>query len=465
MCTCSYKIDRAIFSVWASLLQNVTGSTGHPHTSAPLRTCGTFRMFPWSARRLVLASVPAFAFVGTTEPGTAMLMEVAPLIAQDFVFKISCCRRSLASIRTARRRQRTQARWHAHLPPAHAPQRAPSRLLPRSRHCRREAARAGVEPARLIFSEPLGAAEHLLAKHRADLLLDTPAFNAHGTAADALWAGVPVLTAPVGEAMAARLGSSVLLLSQRSSATVARTLGDYFEVAARVAHRPGVLRRVRGAIEAARGAAALFDLGRWMGAWERLLGTLYDCGRLCRPAVRSEVVPMRALVLGWGNRKEAGDRWKLFFGSVQPKMARDKALQKEEQPPGADRRAELSGTVTGQAGWTVQSTKLGLALLLQLPNGPVRRNGGWCHAARAAGAQRAASPVPWPGSMILMTRGHGQGRTWTVRLRYGAKCAASSTRGCGGGIVALAARWHGAPSSPPSVPACRWPGATSRSGT
>jgi len=171
---------------------------------------------------------------------------------------------------------------------------------------RREAASARVDASRLIFTEPLGAAEHLVAKHRADLLLDTPAFNAHGTAADALWAGVPVLTAPVGEAMAARLGSSVLLLSGISAVTVARTLHDYFEIAARVAHRPEVLRRVRSAVEAARPAAALFDLGRWMRAWERTLRAIYDCGSSFRDAPRSELAHLRALVLGAGRPHEEG---------------------------------------------------------------------------------------------------------------------------------------------------------------
>ena len=62
---------------------------------------------------------------------------------------------------------------------------------------KKEAAEArGVDPNRLIFAKRLPLAEHL-ARHRfADLFLDTLPCNAHTTASDALWAGLPVLTCP-----------------------------------------------------------------------------------------------------------------------------------------------------------------------------------------------------------------------------------------------------------------------------
>ena len=62
------------------------------------------------------------------------------------------------------------------------------------RNLRREAQARGVDPARLVFAPRLPLAEHL-ARHRlADLFLDTLPYNAHTTASDALWAGLPVLT-------------------------------------------------------------------------------------------------------------------------------------------------------------------------------------------------------------------------------------------------------------------------------
>ena len=67
----------------------------------------------------------------------------------------------------------------------------------------------GIDPARLIFGPSLPSAQHL-ARHRlADLFLDTLPYNAHTTASDALWAGLPVLT-QLGQAFAGRVAASLL---------------------------------------------------------------------------------------------------------------------------------------------------------------------------------------------------------------------------------------------------------------
>lgn len=74
---------------------------------------------------------------------------------------------------------------------------------------RREAEARGIDPARLVFAEPLPKAQHL-ARHRwADLFLDTHFVNAHTTAIDALWAGVPLLSWP-GATMVSRVSTSAL---------------------------------------------------------------------------------------------------------------------------------------------------------------------------------------------------------------------------------------------------------------
>jgi predicted O-linked N-acetylglucosamine transferase (SPINDLY family) len=72
-----------------------------------------------------------------------------------------------------------------------------------------EAKNRGVDPDRLIFAEKLPAEEHLARQKLADLFLDTFNFNAHTTASDALWAGLPIITI-TGRAFAARVASSLL---------------------------------------------------------------------------------------------------------------------------------------------------------------------------------------------------------------------------------------------------------------
>jgi predicted O-linked N-acetylglucosamine transferase (SPINDLY family) len=73
----------------------------------------------------------------------------------------------------------------------------------------REAAARGVDPARLVFAPHAPLAEHL-ARHRlADLFVDTIPYNAHVTASDALWAGLPIITC-AGRSFASRVAGSLL---------------------------------------------------------------------------------------------------------------------------------------------------------------------------------------------------------------------------------------------------------------
>ena len=78
-----------------------------------------------------------------------------------------------------------------------------------SGNLRKEAVRRGVDAGRLVFAGRKPPPEHL-ARHRcADLFLDTLPCNAHTTASDALWAGLPVLTC-LGESFAGRVAASLL---------------------------------------------------------------------------------------------------------------------------------------------------------------------------------------------------------------------------------------------------------------
>jgi predicted O-linked N-acetylglucosamine transferase (SPINDLY family) len=123
---------------------------------------------------------------------------------------------------------------------------------------RREAEARGVNRARLVFARRLPLPEHL-ARHRlADLFLDTLPCNAHTTASDALWAGLPVLTS-IGETFAGRVAASLLsgvLLPELA----ARTLEDYERLAVDLATNPGRLAEVRHRLAGNRLTAPLFDI-------------------------------------------------------------------------------------------------------------------------------------------------------------------------------------------------------------
>ena len=74
---------------------------------------------------------------------------------------------------------------------------------------RREAAARGVNPDRLIFAPRTTPEKHLARQTLADLFLDTLPYNAHTTASDALWVGLPVITTP-GTTFPGRVAASLL---------------------------------------------------------------------------------------------------------------------------------------------------------------------------------------------------------------------------------------------------------------
>ncbi len=76
-------------------------------------------------------------------------------------------------------------------------------------HLKMEAEKRGVAGVRLIFAARTELPEHLARQRLADLFLDTFYYNAHTSASDALWTGLPVLTLS-GETFASRVCASLL---------------------------------------------------------------------------------------------------------------------------------------------------------------------------------------------------------------------------------------------------------------
>jgi predicted O-linked N-acetylglucosamine transferase (SPINDLY family) len=137
-----------------------------------------------------------------------------------------------------------------------------------------EARARGVDPRRLVFAPRIGHAEHL-ARHRlADLFLDTAPYNAHTTASDALWAGLPLLTC-AGKTFASRVAGS-LLHALGVPQLVTGTLQEYEALALRLATDPQLLRSLRDRIADQRTTRPLFDTDRfrrniesaYQAAWE-----------------------------------------------------------------------------------------------------------------------------------------------------------------------------------------------------
>ena len=122
---------------------------------------------------------------------------------------------------------------------------------------RKEAAAHAVDPARLIFAPRLPLAQHLARHCLADLLLDTLPCNAHTTASDALWAGLPLLTCR-GKAFSGRVAAS-LLNAMSLPELIAETPEQYEAMALDFARSPETLAALRDKLASNRGTQPLFD--------------------------------------------------------------------------------------------------------------------------------------------------------------------------------------------------------------
>jgi predicted O-linked N-acetylglucosamine transferase (SPINDLY family) len=122
---------------------------------------------------------------------------------------------------------------------------------------RREAAARGIDPDRLVFGPRMPKARHLARHRHADLFLDTLFYNAHTTASDALWAGVPVVTTP-GRAFPSRVAAS-LLRAVGLSDLVCPDIKAYHALALRLATDRAALAGVKTRLLAQRLSTPLFD--------------------------------------------------------------------------------------------------------------------------------------------------------------------------------------------------------------
>jgi predicted O-linked N-acetylglucosamine transferase (SPINDLY family) len=143
-----------------------------------------------------------------------------------------------------------------------------------SRNLRQEAARRGVAPERLVFAPRLPHAEHL-ARHRlADLFLDTLPCNAHTTASDALWVGLPVVTC-TGDAFASRVAAS-LLRAVGLPELVTGSLEAYEALATTLTTGRAMLADVKTRLARNRSPYPLFDTERFRRHIEAAYETMWE---------------------------------------------------------------------------------------------------------------------------------------------------------------------------------------------
>jgi protein O-GlcNAc transferase len=121
----------------------------------------------------------------------------------------------------------------------------------------RAAQAAGIDPARLVFAPPAALEAHFARHALADLFLDTLPYNAHATACDALWSGLPVLTC-AGTAYAGRVAAS-MLTAVGLPELITQSPEAYEALALTLARDPARLKALRARLET-RATSPLFDM-------------------------------------------------------------------------------------------------------------------------------------------------------------------------------------------------------------
>jgi protein O-GlcNAc transferase len=140
---------------------------------------------------------------------------------------------------------------------------------------RKEAELHGVTRERIIFAPRLPKMSgHLARQRHADLFLDTLPYNAHTTASDALWAGLPVLTC-LGETFAGRVAAS-LLRAIGLPELITTSLDEYEALALKLASDPALLATIKSKLAQNRETYPLFDTARFTRHIEAAYTTMWE---------------------------------------------------------------------------------------------------------------------------------------------------------------------------------------------
>ena len=148
----------------------------------------------------------------------------------------------------------------------------------------------GVDPARIIIAPPMAQPDHLARLALADLFLDSLPYNAHTTASDALWAGVPLLTC-TGATFAGRVATS-LLMAANLPELITTTVQDYEDRAVALANDRQALRVLRARLSHQRDSCALFDTQAFTHHLELAFTTMANAPAQVQPTIFRSRTPI-----------------------------------------------------------------------------------------------------------------------------------------------------------------------------
>ena len=147
----------------------------------------------------------------------------------------------------------------------------------------------GIDPSRIIFANSSPMDEHLARYALADIFLDTFNFNAHTTASEALWAGLPVVT-KLGKSFAARVAGS-LLSAVGLDELITHTELEYEELILELALNPKKLKKIKHKLNKNKITEPLFDTELYISHIEQSYLKAYDNYLLGNNTVNINISP------------------------------------------------------------------------------------------------------------------------------------------------------------------------------
>ena len=151
-----------------------------------------------------------------------------------------------------------------------------------SNNLRKAAIAYGISPGRLVFAPRAPMDQHIARMRLANLFLDTAPYNAHTTASDALWAGLPVLTC-AGKSFASRVAASLLNAVGLPELAVS-TDEEYIEAAVKLSAEHGRLSAIRLKLEGLRNEHPLFDTALYVQGLEKAFVKMHSLSLADAPA-------------------------------------------------------------------------------------------------------------------------------------------------------------------------------------
>ena len=122
---------------------------------------------------------------------------------------------------------------------------------------KKEAIKRNIDPSRLIFAERVPIKDHLARYQFADIFIDTFNYNAHTTACEALWGGLPVIT-KIGKGFPARVASSILNAINLPE-LITKSKKEYEDLVFELANNPKKLSILKQKLQANRSSQPLFN--------------------------------------------------------------------------------------------------------------------------------------------------------------------------------------------------------------